>query len=258
MKNTIDIRTGRKAWTDAYRKAPAGAGRNNTRTQGGIKSEKGIALVVVLVLSGVALALMTALIYMITSGTQIAGFQKRYKTSLEAGRGGTDLVYSLIGLRGDNVDTNTFNANLNTAGLNPTISLLTSTCTGTSSGGTGYEKLQAKLLTPTASWTPGCDSSLSIDPNNQATYDMKLELGGTTNKYNYYAKIISTVEGNTGPDGAAGGGGFGATLHNKGVVTGGGGEIPVSPKPYLYAMEVLATSVSNTHERSKLSILYAY
>jgi hypothetical protein len=47
-----------------------------------LRSEKGIVLVVVLVLSAVALALMTAMIYMITIGTQISGLQKRYKTAL--------------------------------------------------------------------------------------------------------------------------------------------------------------------------------
>src|SRR5512142_135093 len=118
-------------------------------TSYGRKSERGIALVVVLVLSAIALALITALIYMITSGTQISGFQKRYKTSLEAARGGSDLAFQLVGLRGDSADTTKFQSD--TSALNPSIPLLTSACTGTSQGGTPYEKLQAKLLTPTTS-----------------------------------------------------------------------------------------------------------
>jgi len=251
---TIDNRTGQEVWTDVFLGMPAAAGRNKDVALCNKKSEKGIALVVVLVLSAVALTLITALIYMITSGTQISGFQKRYKTSLEASRGGTDLVYALINLRGDPIPTNSFKDGLNTAGLIPSIPLSTSTCTGTSLGGTTYlDPLQAKLLTPTDRWSSGCNTSLSIDPSDSTTYDMKLELG-TTSKYNYYAKIVKTIEGNTGGDGA----GFGEQLHNKGVVSGGAGEIQVVPKSYLYALEVLASNSTNTGERSKLSILYQF
>jgi hypothetical protein len=143
---------------------------------------------------------------------------------------------------------------LQDANLNPTIPLLDSACSGTSSGGTGYTKLQAKLMTPTSSWQ-NCNSSISIDPGNSATYDMKLELG-TTSRYNYYAKIVDTIEGNTGPGGTGGGSNTG--LQNKGVVSSGVGEIQVMQKPYLYAMEVVATSATNTNERSKFSVLYQY
>jgi hypothetical protein len=83
---------------------------------------------------------------------------------------------------------------------------------------------------------------------------MKLDLG-TTNIYNFYAKIVNTVEGNTGPDGTGGGT---EGLLNKGVVSSGVGEIPVMQKPYLYAMEVVASNSTNTSERSKFSILYQY
>lgn len=248
------------------------AGRNNLRgmlgnlsaneeSAAGVRSdrknsEKGIALVVVLVVSAIALALMTALIYMITAGTQISGFQKRYKTSLEASKGGSDLFYTLVGFRGDIMDTNQFKNELDAAGLNSSIPLLTSTCSGTSTGGTSYTGLQAKLMTPTSSWDPvNCDKSISIDPGNPATYDMKLQLG-TTSRYDYYAKIVDTIEGNTGP------GGMGSSsdkgLINKGVVSSGVGEIQVMQKPYLYAMEVMATNSTNTSERSKFSILYQY
>lgn len=225
-----------------------------TTTSYGRKSERGIALVVVLILSAVSLALMTALIYMITAGIQISGFQKRYKTSLEAGKGGTDLFYMLVDRRGDFMDTNQFKDGLDLAGLNPSIALI-SDCSGTSMGGTQYKGLQAKLLTPTSSWDPvNCNMSISIDPDNPATYDMKLELG--TNKYNYYAKIVDTIEGNTGP--GALGGGSASGLLNSGVVSSGTGEIQVMQKPYLYAMEVMATNSTNTSERSKFSILYQY
>ena len=47
-----------------------------------LRSEKGFVLIVVIVLSAVALTIVTALLYMIMSGSQISGLQKRYKTAL--------------------------------------------------------------------------------------------------------------------------------------------------------------------------------
>ena len=114
----------------------------------GKKSEKGMALVIVLILSAVALALMTALIYMITSGTQMSGLQKRYKSALEAGRGGFVLYSELIGLRGQSVDTTNFTSNLSTYGLTPSVPALTSLCTGSSMDGTSYFGLQARAYVP--------------------------------------------------------------------------------------------------------------
>src|SRR5574341_2459701 len=74
-------------------------------------SERGIVLIVVIVLSAVALALMTALIYMITTGTQISGLQKNYKTALEAGVGGGDIFYQLIATRAETAGQASFDAN---------------------------------------------------------------------------------------------------------------------------------------------------
>ncbi|GFP21965.1 hypothetical protein HKBW3S06_01191 [Candidatus Hakubella thermalkaliphila] len=64
-------------------------------------NEKGIALVMTLVISAIVLAVMAGLIYMITVGTQISGIQKRYKTAHEAALGGAEVAYKYIGVRGD-------------------------------------------------------------------------------------------------------------------------------------------------------------
>lgn len=208
----------------------------------GLKSEKGIALLVVLVLSAVVLAVMTGLIYMITSGTQISGYQKRYKTSLEAAKGGSDLFYQVVGLGGDTSSL---------TGLSPTISLASS-CIGTDIySGKTYTGFQAKINSSSSSWV-GCNSSLTIDPNNSATYDMKLVLG-TSPRYNYYAKIVGTIKGNSAQHTAD-------ELQMGGVVTlgSGGSSIPVVSKPTLYSIEVESENSSNPAERTKFSILYQY
>ncbi|MHB8845271.1 MAG: hypothetical protein ACYC7L_11070 [Nitrospirota bacterium] len=206
-----------------------------------------MALVVVLVVTAVALALLTTLIYMITTGTQISGMQKRYKTALEAGYGAADITFQMIALRGDVL---AYQASLGAAGIPATLSpaLLTS-CTS-SLGGTNYTQLAAKLMTATSSWSAGCgDASMTINPLIPSSYDMKYEIG-TGTKYNVYAKIVDATEGNS-----AGGG---EALFNKGVVSANSGEVTTMSMPYLYTIEVDAESAANSAERAKLTILYQY
>jgi hypothetical protein len=218
------------------------------KTQGAkrkIQSEKGAVLIVVIVLSAVALVIMTALIYMITVGTQISGLQKRYKTALEAGEGGGDVFYQLIATRAESAGQAALAGELNAFGLNfaTTTSL---GCTGLVSGVT-YTGLAAKLMTPSTSWT-NCDSSISIDPATPSTYDMKIDLG-TTTKYSVYAKIVATTDGNSGGD---------LSLQTRGVVSSNSGEVAVMPIPFLYAIEVVSENGARIDERAKISTLYQY
>jgi hypothetical protein len=213
----------------------------------GISSEKGVVLVVVLVLCAVSLALMTALIYMITTGTRISGLQKRYKTAHEAGLGGAEVFYQVVALRGQDADINSFTTTLNSYGLSAVINK-PSACTGTN-GGTNYTGIAAKIMTSSATWDIiGCNSSLAIDPADSTSYDMKAEVG-TTTKYNVYAKIVSTFDGNSGAD---------TGLLNKGVVSSNTGEVTVQSIPYLYTIEVVSENAAKPDERAKLSILYQY
>jgi hypothetical protein len=188
--------------------------------------ERGIALAMILVLSAIALAIMASLVYMLTVSTQVSGSQKRYRTALEAGNGGIDVMFKLIQVRGDST----------------ALPALQAFSLPASAAGC----LTSKLNYSTNTWPGTCDKSISIDSNTSSTYDMYFELG-TTNTYKVYSKIVSTVEGNSGGEGG---------LLKTGTVN--AGEIPVLSKPYLYAIEVEAQSKSNTGERAKYSILYEY
>ena len=190
-----------------------------------LKNEKGIALVMVLILSAISLAIMAGLLYMVVSGTQISGMQKRYNTALEAGLGGVDVTYQLLAARGD-------------PGIPLTNFLITASATC----------LTDKLNKSTADWNAACSSSLTITPGTTTTYDMTFQLGAAP-IYNVYAKIVDTVEGNSGGD---------EGLLKHGVVSAGSGEITVTSIPYLYTIEVNAEATTNPAERAKLSILYQY
>ncbi len=201
-----------------------------------ISNEKGIALVMALVISAIALAIMAGLIYMITSGTQISGIQKRYETAKQAGIGGTDVVYQFIGARG--------NPNIPFFSVDIPAELVVvgaSNC------------MNIKLNTPTfvgstLNWPAACSNTLTINPMDTATYDVRFNIG-TLPAYTVYAKIVDTVDGNSGGDSA---------LVKGGVVSTGTGEVTVVSMPYLYTIELDAQDAANSAERAKLSVLYQY
>ncbi len=196
-------------------------------------NEKGIALVMVLILSAISLAIMAGLVYMVVTGTQISGGQKRYKTALEAGISGKDVAYQFI----DSRDT-TFSI--------PGIGFLFSP--------TFIDACKiAKLYTEASStnWASCSDytktSSINIDINDPNTYDMQFDLG-TIPTYTVYAKIVDTVVGNSRED----------TGLIKGGVVWAKTEIHPQPKRFYYTIEVDAENAANPAERAKLSILYQY
>jgi hypothetical protein len=223
-----------------------------------IRNERGIALAMILVLAAISLAIMTALIYMITAGTQVSGMQKRYRTALDAGVGSADLAYQFIATRGDNTVVNALNAQLSI--INPAVTT-SGSCTGTSSLGTPFTGLAAKLNAPTfkpdgtPNWSSACAGGSVIDsvmiiPGTSTSYDFQYDLGSSPYPvYRVYTKIVDTIEGNSGGD---------EGLLGKGVVTSGTGEMQVMSRPYLYSLEVNAENLSSPSERAKLSVLYQY
>ena len=194
-----------------------------------LDNESGMTLVIVIVLAAAALMIMSALIYMATSGTEVSGMGTRYTTALEAAVGGTDAMRGLIGIR----NATTFQLQGGGAQTN----IPNPACT------------QTKLTTATASWQPNCpansDTSWTIDTGNTQTYDMKLTLGGN---YTVYAKIVDTIPGNT--QAATG-------LSKTGVVGSNSGTVSVPQVPYIYTIETLSLG-ANTPERSKVSAAYEY
>jgi hypothetical protein len=191
-----------------------------------LSAENGIALVMVLILSAIALAVMAALVYMLVASTQSSGMQKRYKTALEAGKAGAAVTYKMIGARGT-----------------PDISGISFAFTPT-----GQSCLTAKLTTPTSAWPNTCNSAISINPGDPTTYDMSFNLGVTAN-YTVRAKIVDTVNGNSGAS---------LGLQKSGVVSSNSGEITVQSMPYLYTIEVDAENSNNPQERGQYEVLYQY
>jgi hypothetical protein len=201
-----------------------------------LSSERGIALVMVLILSAIVLAIITGLIYMITSTTQISGMQKRYRTALEAGMGGADVTFRILALRDD-----------------PELQMRTAIGYSRTISDACFDR-KLNYATSATNWAD-CGSyanatAMVIDPADPTTYDFRFDFGSAGYPtYRGYAKIVDTVEGNSGGD---------EGLLKHGVVSSGSGEITVVSIPYLYTIEVNAENRDNPAERAKLSVLYQY
>lgn len=185
-----------------------------------LRNEKGFALLFVLILAAIALVMTLGMLFMVGRGSFVSGQQKRYRTAVEASRGGVEGMLQLIASR-----------QANPLYLNMVVNNATN--------------LATKLSKTTDSWGGGLDNSITILPGTPSTYDMKVDLV----TYTAYTKIVDTVQGNSGAD---------EGLLKAGVVNTGSGEVTVVSIPYLYTIEVLAQSQTNASERSKFSVLYQY
>jgi hypothetical protein len=213
-------------------------------------NEKGIALVMILILSAIALAIMAGLIYMITTGTQISGLQKRYQTAQEAAQGGVEFVAKEIVPRTIGSTDVTDLTNIEST-LQSEYSLIYLSFPATSSASC----LRDKLLRSTVDWT-NCNSdnkSFDLEKSDGTTIaDFTLRLTGVAPQpdFSVYAKIVDTIEGNSDCSGLS--------LEGLGVTESGSGMVSPQHFPIIYRIEVQGERSTNPDERANFSVLYAY
>jgi hypothetical protein len=204
-----------------------------------LKNEKGIALVMALILSLIALAITSALIYLITQGSMISGFQKRYQTAQEAAQGGIEF--------GSNEIIN------KTIGGTSSLSSL-GTYGGMLSGNATDACFASKLTSPTSSWAVGCSSTL--EPKDSPDFTLRLSGVAPQPNFNVFVKIVDST-GDISSGGSGNTDTSGLNLEGFGVVEGGG---LVSPPavPHIYRVEVQGERETNPDERANYSVLYTY
>jgi len=212
-----------------------------------IRSERGLALVTVLVLSLICLSVISALLYMVTQGTRFSGFYKRYETAREAALGGAELGADLILDRGA----------LSVPGLamvSTSGSFTSCDCGDPDDPNDNLDNFGAgvrtcmcdKLCDATADW-PGC--SMTLNPTD--TPDLWFDLIGINTTYRVSVKIVDTIRGNSDLSGEE--------LGGSGVVSATTGLITAPPMPYLYRVEINSEDNTGTlEERARFSALYAF
>ena len=208
------------------------------RGAGPLRNNRGVALILVLVIATVALAVTATLLYIISVNSRMTGVEKRYESALDAAEGVDGVAADIIGQRLDitapghpyvlNAAAFTDIAFAKRPGLTPA-----SGC------------WQAKMYNDTALWPLACDHDFNV---SQSSYDFHYTTGGAPS-FDVYAKIINTVSGNTAPD---------LGLRKNGVVASSPGDLAVPSRPYMYMIETVAINQSNTSEQARVSLLYQY
>ena len=199
-----------------------------------LRNERGIALVTALLLTLISLAVIMALLYMITWQTRLSGAHKRYRTAIEASQGGAEIFAKQV--------IPQIFANNTTAGLSAYLGM--NVVAGSS------PCLVAKINTPTAQWGAKCDPDGNpYDPT--AKPDLRFTLQGAQTDFNVFAKIVDTIPGNSDLSG------FELLDSGAGVA---GISSGVAPKhlPAMYRIEVQGQKAVDPLEKSKLTVLYAY
>lgn len=205
-----------------------------------INNDKGIALVMVLVLSLISLALVAALLFMATEGTKMSGAYKFFRTADEAGIGGVDIAADFIS-----------KVPQTSPALTPALTGLAASLT--SNNACLFQKLNATRGWGTfvTGWSNCSGNEISFDAatNPDFTYETNPSGAGGIPDFRVYAKIVDTVKGNTT-------GNVTTTLRSMGVVSGESSTYPQTI-PDLYRIEVQAQNATNPKEVSRYSVLYA-
>jgi len=181
-------------------------------------AERGVALVLVLVLSAVGMIIMTTVLYVLMMGTSLSGAGKRFRTAHEAALGGMDVFRKIIQDQG--------------ATVIPGVAITYRP--------SFVNKLNAANLT-------AFDTLVSIDPGNVNTYELYVDLGNPV--YRVYAKMTQKQRGDsaTGYADVDTGGGVA-----KSLPTGGFHNLTY------YTFTILAQKAVNPSERVRMDLVHIF
>jgi len=202
-----------------------------------LAGQDGIALISALMFTMISLAIVTALMYIMTQSTKVSAANKRYKNALEASYGGADMfVHDMVPYLMQNYN----NASLAT--------LVSNTYAGAviGQGSPGdVTCLQAKLTKSSSGWPSGCSNTSAPTDHPDLTFKV---MSQNDKPYTIYSKIVETKPGNSDTSGLQ--------LDGSGVAQASAVITPIH-NPYIYRVEVQGQQ-SATSERAAIEVLYAY
>lgn len=211
-----------------------------------LKNEEGIALVTTMMLTLLALTIVSTALYLMAASTKQSGITKSYRTALQASYGASDLVVKdLIPQLLSNADSTTAIRDVinNFPGLAPSLTIEP----GYPTQAQQQQCIAAKLNSAPAAWPAGCSSTLRAKELPDFRFTMPASAGATP--YTIYSKIVDTVVGNSDMSGVS--------LLGAGVAEAQSGITP-QHIPYVFRVEVQAERSANATENAALSVLYAY
>ncbi|MBA4371561.1 MAG: hypothetical protein C0402_01725 [Thermodesulfovibrio sp.] len=207
-----------------------------------IQNEKGVALVMVLIFAMVGLAIVSAMLFMLTQGTMMSGANKMFKSADEAGLGGVAAAVDMVKNRGI--------TNLGTVVLDACLQDKLTLTRGTW-GTTNWVNCTPPVINTADS---AKRHSFTIEATNDIPDVTRNFPGPPGTTFTMQAKIVDTVRGNSDVSGLVTSG----SLGGAGTVASNSGQVTPPPIPYLYRIEVQTQNTANPAENSRYSALYAY
>jgi hypothetical protein len=201
-----------------------------------LRNERGMALVMVMLISLIGLSIVSSLLFMLTLGTKTSGSQGFYRTADEAALGGIEVSTRFLDNRG-------------VLGGGWADIMLNNDCLQQK-----LNNLRGETWDETTSDWASCELAPVQDVSMDATngFDLKFDLpnllGG---QYTVFTKIVDTVPGNSDTSGI---------MKGMGELEVGGDPSVITPAqiPYLYRVEVQAQKGTSLAERARYSVFYAY
>lgn len=218
-----------------------------------LRNERGMALMMALIITLISLAVVMSILYFITQGMQVSASSRRYKGALEASYGGVEAFTKEI--MPWYIDAAAQNTIASRSLLNTNLGTLSPVFAGVAPSFSSYSCMTKKLTLPASAWGTACGPNPAIttatDPTVLPDAVFKLKGPPLQPNFNVYTKIVSTQPGNSDMSGV------------KGLDTGAGvayGASGVSPMhiPATYRIEAQAQRETNPQEKAKLSVLYVY
>ncbi len=212
-----------------------------------LRNQDGIALVTALMFTMIILGIIMALLYHVLAGTRMSAAQKRYKNSLEASYGGTEVVTKAIIPK--------LFSNFSTGRLSLMTDFGSSDSLSLQIGATGMSTqtaLKTKLTTRTGNW--GLDAAnSSVDAKVLPDFIFTLKGQGSGGDYKVYSKIVDTIEGVGLIDAS------GIDFLDAGIGVAGTSTSTQTPRtPNMYSVEIQGHASVNSREKAGLTVLYAY
>jgi hypothetical protein len=205
--------------------------------------ERGVALVMALIVVSVAAGIFAAVMYFSLTGTEVSGLQRKYQSNKEASLGAIDVLTKDL-----------LPQVLGGTTLSSVVSLLvkpSAVLPAVTADSTRDTCFMTKLTTTTSGWPGGtCDSGSDPTTNPDITFNLK----GKSDQVKPYVvsmKVIDTVSGNSDKTGVV-------LDLGSGVVDDASSLIKIQHFPFLYTIVTDARQQGSTSERVNIEVLYAY
>jgi len=207
-----------------------------------MNGDRGIALVLALVVVSVAAGIFAAVMYFSLTGTEMSGLQRKYQSSKEASLGAIDIMTKDVLPRVISGTT-----------LSSAVSgmVLPSVLPAIQAAAAKDTCFARELTTATSGWPGGtCDCGPDATVNSDIVFNLKSS-ASSTRPFVVSVKIVDTVAGNSDKSGIV-------LELASGVVDDASSIIKIQHFPYLYTIATDARPQNSTTERANIEVLYAY